>query len=157
MSMSLSQELDLMHLSRGRKHPAYSGYQSVKGKRQPVLRERAEQAALIEWADVTTLNGVLIGEFLTHVMNEGKRGPRARQDFIELGGSAGYPDLILDIPTARYPGLRIEMKAPIPFDSPVTKEQEAWHKRLRDMGYRVEVCRGVEEAKKVIMDYLING
>ncbi|GIA98513.1 hypothetical protein VCSRO184_0242 [Vibrio cholerae] len=151
MRTELSDQLNLHHLAKGRNAPSYK---SNATKRVMVLRERAEQAALVEWADVTTVHGILIGEFLTHVPNEGKRGPQARNDFIELGGSAGYPDLILDIPTKRYAGLRIEMKAPEPFDAKVTSSQMAWHEKLRKMGYRVEVCRGLEEAKRIIIDYL---
>ncbi|HFQ5433818.1 TPA: VRR-NUC domain-containing protein [Vibrio vulnificus] len=152
MSLSLEQEIGLIGLARGNNSLSYKGV----SKRQPILRERAEQVTLINWANETMFEGVLIGEYLTHVANEGKRGPQARKDFIELGGRAGYPDLILDIPTARYPGLRIEMKAPEPYDSAVTPEQYAWHEKLRARGYRVEVCRGFEEAKELIMDYLVN-
>lgn len=158
MSVSMSQELQLLKLSkRGMNAAKLGGYQQKGPKRKKrVLRERAEQVAVVNWANETIINGVLVGDFLTHVANEGKRGPQARKDFVELGGRAGYTDLIIDIPTAYYHGLRIEMKAPAPYDAPVTPAQEACHARLRSMGYRVEVCRGFEAAKAVIVNYLNN-
>jgi hypothetical protein len=36
----------------------------------------------------------------------------------------------------------------------VSLDQQAVHDLLRDQGYRVEVCRGAEEAIRVISDYL---
>ncbi|HAS6385900.1 TPA: VRR-NUC domain-containing protein [Vibrio vulnificus] len=151
MSLSLQQEIGLIGLAKGGHSQAYKNNPS---KRRPILRERAEQVALVDWANKTTWNGILIGDFLTHVPNEGKRGPQAQKDFVELGGSKGYPDLILDIPTKKYPGLRIEMKAPEPYYSYVTSSQENWHEKLRAMGYRVEICNSHEAGKILIMDYL---
>ena len=72
-----------------------------KGKKtgkKRVDRELPEQRALIDWARLTVISGYRVGDYLTHVPNEGKRGPKAQKEFKELGGSAGYPDLILDIP-----------------------------------------------------------
>ncbi|WP_203449105.1 hypothetical protein [Pectobacterium brasiliense] len=42
--------------------------------------ELEEQAALIEWADKTVINSVKIGDYLLHIPNEGKRGPKAARD-----------------------------------------------------------------------------
>ncbi|MEK0268276.1 VRR-NUC domain-containing protein [Vibrio vulnificus] len=151
MSLSLQQEIGLIGLAKGG-HSLF--YKNNSNKRRPVLREQAEQVALVDWANKTTWNGILIGDFLTHVPNRDKSGPQAQKDFIELGGSRGYPNLILDIPTKKYPGLRIEMKAPSPYYSYMTSNQESWHEKLRAMGYCVEVCNSHEEGKALIMDYL---
>ncbi len=35
-----------------------------------------------------------------------------------------------------------------------TEEQDWWVERLREEGYRVEVCWGCEEAWKVLVQYL---
>lgn len=153
MKMDLAAALELQRLSKGTGGRNSSGYQST-GKRKIVYYERAEQAEVIVWSLHTVINGIRVGDYLTHVPNEGKRGPQARKDFVELGGRSGYPDLILDVPTPRYPGLRIEMKAPKDKQSYVTESQKECHAMLRAMGYRVEVCYGAEEAKTVIRDYL---
>ncbi|WP_282476637.1 VRR-NUC domain-containing protein [Vibrio sp. ABG19] len=151
--MTLAAALELQKLSKGGGSKRQGGYQNT-GKRQVVYYERAEQTEVIVWASHTVINGIRVGDYLTHVPNEGKRGPQARKDFIELGGRSGYPDLIFDVPTPRYPGLRIEMKAPKDRQSYVTENQAECHIMLRSMGYRVEVCYGAEEAKAVISDYL---
>ncbi len=152
MSLRLSDELNLNALAAGKIKPKV--YSDSHRKKKPVLRERAEQAEVVSWADQTTINGYLIGEYLAHIPNEGQRGPQARKDFIELGGRKGYPDMTLDIPNRYYHGLRIEMKAPEPYDAAVTKEQRHWHIKLREMGYRVEVCKGAEAAKRLIIEYM---
>lgn len=124
------------------------------GRAKPRKIETAEQAALIEWADLTVICGYRIGEYLVHVPNEGKRGPEAAKDFKKLGGRKGYPDLILDIPMHGYHGLRIEMKAPRSYKPTTTQEQKEWIGRLNRVGIKAVICYGVDEAIKVIRDYM---
>lgn len=55
--------------------------------------ETEEQAALIEWADKTVIDGICIGDYLIHIPNERKRGPKAARDAKRLGllkGGAGF-------------------------------------------------------------------
>lgn len=122
-----------------------------KVKREP---ESDEQKALIQWAQLTVIKKLRIGDYLTHIANEGKRGPKAAKDFIELGGSPGYPDLMLDIPTSKYHGLRIEMKAPKPHKSVIKANQTMWISRLVDVGYRAVICYSASEAIAVITEYM---
>lgn len=124
-----------------------------KAVRQKHEREAAEQAALVEWASFTRINGDLIGEYLVHMPNEGKRGAKAASDFKKLGGRKGYPDLLLEIPASGYHGLRIEMKAPVK-PAPVTPEQKEWIARLEQKGFRALVCYGFDEARQAILTYL---
>ncbi|MFJ5346675.1 MULTISPECIES: VRR-NUC domain-containing protein [Pectobacterium] len=77
----------------------------------PHQAELEEQAALIEWADKTVINGIKIGDYLLHIPNEGKRGPKAARDAKRLGIKKGVPDLFLALPRGGYAGLWIEMKA----------------------------------------------
>jgi hypothetical protein len=126
-------------------------------KKKPRETETAEQAALIHWASLVSCAGGVLSDFITHVPNEGKRGFKAQADFKKLGGSAGYPDLIIDIASGGFHGLRIEMKAPKGFKSAVSAAQEQWIKRLNDQGYKAMVCYGFDEAKEVIEHYLKGG
>jgi len=70
----------------------------------------------------------------------------------------GYPDIVVDVamycPKAKemFHGLRIEMKRVK--GGRVDPDQKVWHERLRARGYCVEVCRGCDEAWKVICEYL---
>ncbi|WP_146145990.1 VRR-NUC domain-containing protein [Photobacterium kishitanii] len=102
----------------------------------------------------TVMHGLRRGDYLTHVPNEGKRGPKAIKDFIELGGSPGYPDLMLDIPTSKYHGLRIEMKAPKPNKSVVSNNPNQWLHRLDDIRYQAVICYSASEAIVIITEYM---
>lgn len=93
----------------------------------PHQAELEEQAALIEWADQTVINGIKIGDYLLHIPNEGKRGPKAAHDAKRLGVRVGVPDLFLALPRSGYAGLWIEMKAK---NGKLSTQQEVWLKRL---------------------------
>jgi len=134
--------------SRAKVVPTANGARRVRGN-----AELLEQEALIQWAALTVINGYRVGDYLVHVPNEGKRGPKAASEFKRAGGQAGYPDLILDIPSGQWHGLRIEMKAK---GGKPTAAQLAWIERLREAGYRAEVCYGFDEASKLIQSYIEN-
>lgn len=134
--------------SRTKVVPTASGARRVRGN-----AELLEQEALIQWADLTVINGRRVGDYLVHVPNEGKRGPKAASEFKRAGGRAGYPDLILDLPSGKWHGLRIEMKAK---GGKPTAAQLKWIERLRGAGYRAEVCYGFEEARLCITEYLLS-
>ncbi|WP_154900019.1 VRR-NUC domain-containing protein [Serratia ficaria] len=118
-----------------------------KVRRQPELEE---QVALIEWADKTVVDGIRIGDYLIHIPNEGKRGPKAARDAKRLGLRAGVPDLFLALPRGRYAGLWIEMKSA---DGVTSKEQEKWLLRMENVGYKTIVGFGFQQAKNIVMSY----
>lgn len=132
--------------SRVKVVPTATGARRVRGN-----AELLEQEALVQWADLTVINGRRVGDYLVHVPNEGKRGPKAASEFKRAGGRAGYPDLILDLPSGKWHGLRIEMKAK---GGKPTAAQQEWIERLRGAGYRAEVCYGFDEASALIMQYI---
>ncbi|WP_437216675.1 VRR-NUC domain-containing protein [Pectobacterium sp. LFLA-215] len=115
--------------------------------------ELEEQAALIEWADKTVIDGIKIGDYLLHIPNEGKRGPKAARDAKRLGVRAGVPDLFLALPRGGYAGLWIEMKAK---GGKLSTQQEIWLNRLESVGYHAVCCFGfgqvVSEIKKFIWE-----
>ncbi|HDL7752885.1 TPA: VRR-NUC domain-containing protein [Yersinia enterocolitica] len=113
--------------------------------------ETEEQAALIAWADKTVIDGICIGDYLIHIPNEGKRGPKAARDAKRLGLRKGVPDLFLALPRGGYAGLWVEMKV---IGGKVTAEQQLWLLRLRNSSYRAEVCEGLDAVKKVLFQYL---
>ncbi|UMO89366.1 VRR-NUC domain-containing protein [Pectobacterium sp. PL64] len=117
----------------------------------PHQAELEEQAALIEWADKTVIDGVRIGDYLLHIPNEGKRGPKAARDAKRLGVRAGVPDLFLALPRGGYAGLWIEMKAK---GGKLSAQQEIWLKKMSSVGYKAEVCFGYDHAVHGIVSYL---
>lgn len=119
-----------------------------KVRRQPELEE---QAALIEWADKTVIDGIRIGDYLIHIPNEGKRGPKAARDAKRIGLKAGVPDLFLALPRGCYSGLWIEMKS---MTGVATSEQIAWMNKLKNEGYSVVLSHGFSMAKDSVMKYM---
>jgi len=124
---------------------------------------------VIAWAKVASLKPgfaplallFAIPNFAGHTGGKVARliaGAKAKRE----GRKSGVPDLFLPharclIPhvniTGRWEfGLFIEMKRLAGGSASAT--QRSWHVRLRDAGYRVEVCRGAEAAKDVLTDYI---
>ncbi|MDY4380922.1 VRR-NUC domain-containing protein [Pectobacterium brasiliense] len=116
--------------------------------------ELEEQAALIEWADKTVIDGIKIGDYLLRIPNEGKRRPKAARDAKRLGVRAGVPDLFLALPHGGYSGLWIEMKAK---GGKLSAQQEVWLKRLEDAGCRAVCCFGFNQASSAISEYIKRG
>ncbi len=119
-----------------------------KMRRQPELEE---QVALIEWADKTVIDGIRIGDYLIHIPNEGKRGPKAARDAKRLGLRAGVPDLFLALPRGGYAGLWIEMKS---ITGIATSEQIDWMRKLKNEGYAVFLSRSFGMAKDNVMKFM---
>ena len=67
------------------------------------------------------------------------------------GMKSGVPDIVIPEPNKQYYGLFIEMKREK--GSTTTEEQKQWNKALNDRNYLAVICRGFENAKKVIDDY----
>ncbi len=113
--------------------------------------ELEEQAALIEWADKTVIDGIKIGDYLLHIPNEGKRGPKAARDAKRLGMKKGVHDLFLALPRGGYSGLWIEMKAA---NGKASAAQLKWQSLMRGVGYCAEVCYGFNAARLEIERYI---
>ncbi|HEI6729928.1 TPA: VRR-NUC domain-containing protein [Yersinia enterocolitica] len=113
--------------------------------------ETEEQAALIEWADKTVIDGICIGDYLIHIPNEGRRGPKAAKDAKRLGLRKGVPDLFLALPRGRYAGLWIEMKVG---DGKLSQQQDIWLQKLSSAGYNAVCCFGFTEAVRTVENYL---
>jgi hypothetical protein len=93
--------------------------------------EHRMQAAFCKWLRAR-------GIFHFAIPNGGARNAITGKRLKDEGVLAGVPDLFL-------PGLRlfIEMKAP---NGRLTAAQEECHRMLEECGYRIAVCRSMEEA-----------
>lgn len=67
------------------------------------------------------------------------------------GYKAGFPDIFIYEPRGIYHGLAIELKVKGNYAS---KKQKEVLQKLRDKGYRAEVCTGFDMATNVIDEYL---
>ena len=63
----------------------------------------------------------------------------------------GFPDLFIYEPRNEYNGLAIEMKKEK--GGVASPEQKRWQEQLRNRGYASYICKGSEEAIKVIDEY----
>lgn len=129
---------------------AYGGFEKG-GRVPPVRREAREQRALIAWAKYHPI----LCETLIAIPNGGSRKDAIEGQFLKLSGvKAGVSDIFLAYKKNGYGGLWIEMKAPKPYDSPVSKAQAAWLALMAEGGYATHVTYGWLEAKNIITSYL---
>jgi hypothetical protein len=91
---------------------------------------------------------------LLHVPNGGDRHGAVAAKMKGEGVSPGFPDYLLCWPSHGFHSLAIELKRQNYSPSHVKDNQRAWHERLREAGYRVEVAGGWEAAWNVVRDYL---
>ena len=103
------------------------------------------------------IHGIQALEMLFAVPNGGLRDKITAAKLRATGVRAGYPDIALDAPRGPFHGLRIELKRPESEDKRqgrTTQRQNSWLERLRQYGYRAEVCVGWQEAARLIFHYL---
>ncbi|MFA5875219.1 MAG: VRR-NUC domain-containing protein [Candidatus Margulisiibacteriota bacterium] len=67
------------------------------------------------------------------------------------GVKPGIPDIMIASANGVYHGLFIEMKTE---NGRMTESQEAIKVKLESEGYRVEMCKGWEQAVKITQEYL---
>jgi hypothetical protein len=72
----------------------------------------------------------------------------------KTGYVKGFPDLFIYEPKGQWHGLAIEMKAA---KGIVSQSQKEWWANLNNRNYMAFVCKGFDEAKKVIDDYMALG
>jgi len=120
----------------------------VSLKKKPVVpTESQDQAKLVVWLEKA-------GIPVFAIPNGGHRNLWEAMNLKRSGVRSGVPDLFIPFPNKTFPGLFIEFKRAS--GGIVSENQLHWMKILRQNGFAVEVCRGLEEAKKVITDYLAN-
>ena len=112
--------------------------------------ESGAQEMLFTWA-MWQQEGRPELKLLYHVPNGGKRDAKTGRALKRQGVKAGVPDLCLPVARGGYHGLYIELKAGKNTTSPKQKE---WINDLGQQGYYAAVCRGWEEAKETIENYL---
>ena len=123
----------------------------MNNQRPPCPLEHDEQAALIQWAEIASRSNHALA-LLFAIPNGGERHKAVAAKLKAEGVKPGVPDLCLPVPSGDYHGLFIEMKRIR--GSSTTLWQLEWIDALRQQGYRVEVCKGWEAAKDVLLEYL---
>ena len=113
--------------------------------------EAQEQTTLFQWARIMEKFWPEL-RLLHHIPNGGSRNPIEGRNLKMQGVKAGIPDIFLPCARGQYHGLYIEMKRQK--GGRVSLEQKKMLLALQHEGYRVCVCRGWEEAKNAITEYM---
>jgi len=121
---------------------------AIRPKKEPSTicpTEDAEQTKLVAWLDKNHIIHYAIP-------NGGKRSFAQGCKLKRTGVKAGVPDLCIPVPSNTYHGLYIELKRIS--GGVLSQPQRDWLVRLRRQGYCAEVCKGFNEAKAIVMEYL---
>ena len=113
-------------------------------------KEDKLQIACVQWF------GLQYPEYaplLHHSPNGGYRTPVEGRIFKAMGTRAGFPDLILLLPTAEYTLLAIEMKADKGRQS---DSQKAWQRIAEQHGIHYVVVREFTDFKNIIDTHIKN-
>ncbi len=130
-----------------------SGWNNRKGvikMAKHIQYEAMEQEALFDWADLMRGRHPEL-DMLYHIPNGGSRNKIEAANLKRQGVKPGVPDLCLPVPSGKFHGLYIELKAGKNRPSGLQKD---WIADLRRQGYAAEVCVGWMEAAELIEKYL---
>ena len=117
----------------------------------PVPTEDEEQMQIFSWAMYQRGKHPELA-LLFHIPNGGKRGKAEAARFKAMGVKSGVPDLCLPVSRGGYHGLYIELKRRR--GGQVSGDQREWIDALRVQGFHVKVCRGSDEAIRLLFDYI---
>lgn len=122
--------------------------------------ESQHQQRLFAWA-AEVEDRLPVMRLLLHVPNggmrqqqvtrNGQRFSRAGQKLKFEGLRPGYPDLVLDVASGTFHGLRIELKT---LSGALSPEQRGWLMALRERGYCADRAQGWRDARHLILQYL---
>ena len=118
-------------------------------KRPSCPPESEEQKALFDWWQHSRHAPHLV---MYHIPNGGRRDAITGARLKAEGVVAGVPDIFLAVPRQGFHGLYVELKRQK--GGSLESSQEDIIARLRQAGYRVEVCMGWWEAREAIENYL---
>ena len=110
--------------------------------------ESNEQIAAMDWLRAQHPN---IALHTLHIGNERKASYYAGYIMKRMGVLKGASDLFMAWPCGGFHGLFIEVKSKI---GRPRAEQKAFLQRMKDVGYRAEICYGAEEVISTMKDYL---
>lgn len=119
------------------------------------ISEHIHQRDLIEWCNMTAWRDPSKIEltYIFAIPNGGLRNKAVAARLKTEGVKAGVPDLFLPVARFGRHGLFIEMKKDKGRQS---KKQKEWEDILKDQGYGYAICYSFEEAKSVLLHYLID-
>jgi hypothetical protein len=116
-------------------------------------KESSEQIALFQWAEFAAGRYPEL-RLLYHIPNGGSRNAIEAHNLRLQGVKAGVPDICLPVPKGGYAALYIELKRKS--KGRVSDAQRGWIEALKRAGNCALVCKGFDEARNTILEYLRN-
>lgn len=116
-----------------------------------VATEHADQRSLFTWAALHRYKYPQLQNMFA-VPNGGWRHPATAAMLKAEGVKRGVPDIFLAWPAGNYHGLFIEMKRLV--GGKISDDQKEWAQRLSAAGFHVVICKGFEQARDAILEYL---
>lgn len=110
--------------------------------------ESNEQIAAMDWLRAQY---PFIAEHTLHIGNERKASYYAGYIMKRMGVLKGASDIFMAWPNGGFHGLFIEVKSKIGRPS---AEQKAFIQRMRDKGYKAEICYGADEVINTMREYI---
>ena len=110
------------------------------------MTESQEQIQFIQWCRTDPRL-----QYVFHIPNESVGGPGWLVRNRQMGVRSGVPDLFCPVPRKGYHGLFIEMKTKT---GRLSMVQKKWIAVLDELGYKVVVAKGWEEAAQALEDYI---
>lgn len=123
----------------------------MKSRTYNVATEHHEQRTLFTWEALNRYKYPQLANMFA-IPNGGWRHKATAAKLKAEGVKPGVCDVFLAWPAKGFHGLFIEMKRLV--GGRLSDEQKAWSERLLAAGYQVRVCKGFEEAKQAIEEYL---
>lgn len=132
-------------------------YKALKPRRaKPVQHERILQKQCVRWFKINYPNCVI-----HHSPNQFGRVNEGKERFSkayaimqnhleEMGRLKGFPDLFIAEPTAKHPGLYIEMKSKT---GKISDEQKKVMMKLSERGYACYVAKDLDEFIEIVKGY----
>lgn len=112
--------------------------------------EHQHAKKVAQWARVNARKWPEL-ELLYAIPNGGKRDLRVATKLKAEGVKRGVPDYCLPVARGSFHGLYIELKSPT---GRATVEQNWWLKKLVKEGYAAGICKGADEAIRILTTYL---
>jgi hypothetical protein len=110
------------------------------------------EEALIQEAVINYINAQYSGTLYCASAGGVRTSMRQAVMMKRTGYVKGFPDIFIYEPRDAFHGLAIEMKREK--GGVVSLHQKEWHKKLTERRYFCAICKGFDEAKKVIDEYL---
>lgn len=113
-------------------------------------KEDAFQASAIALVRAIALPKGVNHKAIMHVPNGGHRHIGVARKMAGMGVVAGYPDIMCHVRQGLFAGLALELKV---WPNKPTADQLEIHDLLRDAGWCVEVCYGLDEVERITQQY----